>query len=116
MCAGSAAQRRLVIFEDAVALHRTPLSAYAAGDALQRERRRPIARIVFHGVSATGDTLEHERMRQKLERLFEMGVARLLPGDGQVTHVSRTLSTRSGTSTGHAQRCGHLGQRVAVLR
>ena len=51
---GVAADQRLVIFEDARVFHRTPLTAYAASERLQDERQRPIARVVFHGVSADG--------------------------------------------------------------
>ena len=51
-----AAEQPLVIFEDARAFHRTPLTAYALPQ-LQAAGQRPIARIVFHGKSDQGDDL-----------------------------------------------------------
>ena len=42
------AGQRLVVFEDARAMHRTPLTAHARAE-LQARRQRPMARVVFHG-------------------------------------------------------------------
>ena len=54
---GVAADQRIVVFEDAMLFHRTPLTAHAAGAQLQGERMRPIARVVFHGTDANGGML-----------------------------------------------------------
>ena len=54
---GIASDQRLVVFEDSRVFHRTPLTAHAAGSSLQSQRRRPIARIVFHGSSSKGVAL-----------------------------------------------------------
>jgi len=51
-----AASQRLVVFEDAAVLHRTPLTAHARA-SLQSGRQRPIARLVVYGSSRAGDTL-----------------------------------------------------------
>jgi hypothetical protein len=48
--------QRLVIFEDAAVVHRTPLTAYALAE-LQAKRQRPIVRVVFCGSSADGQSL-----------------------------------------------------------
>lgn len=52
----AAASQRLVVFEDAAVLHRTPLTAHARAQ-LQSGRQRPIARLVVYGLSRAGDTL-----------------------------------------------------------
>lgn len=51
-----AAEQRLVVFEDARAFHRTPLTAHAL-PLLQAAGQRPIARIVFHGKGDDGNEL-----------------------------------------------------------
>ena len=48
--------QRLVIFEDAAVVHRTPLTAHALVE-LQAKRQRPIVRVVFCGSSADGQSL-----------------------------------------------------------
>ena len=50
------AGQRLVVFEDARAMHRTPLTAHARAE-LQSRRQRPMARVVFHGADANGDAV-----------------------------------------------------------
>ena len=50
------AGQRLVVFEDARAMHRTPLTAHARAE-LQARRQRPMARVVFHGADANGDAV-----------------------------------------------------------
>ena len=52
----SAAAQRLVVFEDAAVVHRTPLTAHAHA-ALQAQRQRPIARLVCYGAAADGSTV-----------------------------------------------------------
>jgi hypothetical protein len=67
----AAAEQVLVVFEDAAVFHRTPLTAHAL-PALQAERERPIARIVFHGAAADGSPISLPSPAPSLE---DSGVA-----------------------------------------
>lgn len=80
--------------------HRTPLTAHALPD-LQAARRRPIARVVFHGADVDGQPVLFSEPKQTSE-LEVCAITSKLPAGLRAAVEAFTLKGSKGSPIDHA--------------